>query len=283
MKIINGHLHLIEIDKMMKEKEKYMGFLKNIPSFRDIQETLSLVSPDAVLRQMEEAGIAKSILFACDAPILYASNEFVADLCQRYPDKFTGFASVDPKRKNAPKVLEVAVKKLGLKGLKLHPPLQNFFPNSPKIWPLYKKAVDLNIPVVFHVGSTPFGSLVKLSQADPLLIDDVAIAFPKLKIILTHLGTMWQNETFMVAEKNPNVYLDTAAYPYEIKDLLTENLIRRIGEDKFIFGTDFPMPYEGKMHRMKDYVDTINGLNLSQGIKEKIFSKNLEKLLNFTL
>jgi predicted TIM-barrel fold metal-dependent hydrolase len=83
----------------------------------------------------------------------------------------------------------------------------------------------------------------------------------------------------MVVEKNPNVYVDTAAYPYEIKALLTSNLIERIGENKIIFGTDFPMPYENKTHNMKDYVECINSLDASQEIKENIFYKNFERLL----
>lgn len=279
MKIINSHVHLIELDKVLEQQEKYLGYLESIPSFRKIEETIVLISPEVILSQMEEAGISKSVLFACDAPILYASNEFVAKICQQFKDKFIGFASVNPKKEEAPKILEDAIKNLGLKGLKLHPPLQDFYPNDKNIWPIYEKAMELNIPIVFHVGTTPFGSLVKLNQANPILIDEVAIAFPELKIILAHMGTLWHYETFMVAEKNPNVFIDTAAYPHEIKNLLTENLIKRIGEEKFIFGTDFPMPYEGKTHRMKDYVDCINGLSLSQEIKEKIFHENLEKLL----
>ncbi len=279
MDIINTHIHLIEIDRVMQEKEKYLGFLESIASFKRIQETIPLLSLETVLGQMNEAGIARGVLFACEAPILYASNEFVAETCRKHGDRLTGFASVNPKRKDAPKILEDAVKNLGLKGLKLHPPLQDFFPNDKEVWPLYQQAAALDIPVVFHVGSTPFGSMVKLTQANPILLDEVAIAFPDLKIVLTHLGTLWQNEAFMVVEKNPNVFIDTAAYPYEIAELLTPELVRRIGENKVIFGTDFPMPYEGKIHRMKDYVEAINALSLSSEIKKKIFSKNFEHLL----
>ncbi|MBF0532571.1 MAG: amidohydrolase [Candidatus Omnitrophica bacterium] len=279
MKIINAHLHLIELDKVLPDQEKYLGLLQSIPSFKNLDETLALISPESVLKQMEEAGITTSVLFACYAPLLYASNEFVSRMCEQHRDQFIGFASVDPRDKNAPQVLEHAVNVLGLRGLKLHPPLQDFYANDHAVWPIYETAAALNIPVVFHVGSTPFGHMVKLSQANPLLIDEVAVAFPKLNIILTHLGTLWHNETFMVVEKNPNVYLDTAAYPYEIKELLTMKLIERLGEDKLIFGTDFPMPYERKTHRMKDYVCCINSLALPLDIKEKIFSKNLESLL----
>jgi len=279
MKIINAHLHLIEIDKIA-DKEKYLSVLGNIPSFRNLEETMQLISQESILRQMKEANITQSVLFACYAPIIYSSNEFVARICKDNPDKFIGFASLDPKDKNATNILNDAVVNMGLRGLKLHPPLQNFYPNDKMMWPIYEKASQLNIPIVFHIGSTPFGALAKLSQANPILIDEIAVNFPKLNIILTHLGTLWHNETFMVVEKNPNVYVDTSAYPYEIKRLLNKNLIERVGDDKFIFGTDFPMPYEGKTHRMKDYTDCISGLDLPQETKEKIFYKNFERLLS---
>lgn len=282
MKIINAHTHLIELEKI-PNKEKSLGFLKKISSFSKIEETLTLLDPSVFFSQMDEAGISKSVIFACYAPIIYASNEFVAKTCQQFKDRLIGFASVEPKRKDAPKILEDAIKNLGLCGLKLHPPLQDFYPNDKKLWPIYEKASKLNIPVVIHTGSTPFGDLVKLAQANPLLIDEVAIAFPDLKIILTHLGTLWHNEAFMVTEKNLNVFIDTSAYPYEIKNLLTKETIRRVGEDKFIFGTDFPMPYEGKTHRMKDYVDCIENLDLSSDVKEKIFYKNLQRVIGINL
>jgi hypothetical protein len=284
MKIINAHAHLIEIEKVMSgDGMKYLGFLKEIPTFRAAEQVTAMVSADNLLQQMDEAGVSQTVLFAMYAPILYSSNEFVARMCRQYPGRFIGFSSVDVKNPDAPAMLEEAVLRLGLKGLKLHPPLQDFYPNDRKMWPIYKKAAELNIPVVFHVGTTPFGSLVKLSQADPMLLDEVANDFPELVIILTHLGTLWHNESFMVTEKHPNVYIDTAAYPYEIKEMLNENLICRVGENKFIFGTDFPMPYQGKLHRILDFVTCIRDLPISEELKERIFCGNFEHLMQSAL
>jgi uncharacterized protein len=283
MKIINTHAHVIESEKALTGNNiKYLKFLKDIPTFEAVDEVAGMLSADSLLDQMDKAGVKHTVLFAMYSPLLYSSNEFVAEICKQFPDRFTGFASVEISNPDAPQILEKAIIDLGLKGLKLHPPLQNFFPNDSALWPLYRKAMDLNIPVVFHVGTTPFGNLVKLSQAYPILIDEVANDFPELKIILTHLGTLWHNESFMVTEKHPNVYIDTAAYPYEISELLTEKLIKRVGENKFIFGTDFPMPYEGKMHYLGDFVDCINELPVSNELKELIFYKNFETLMDST-
>lgn len=278
MEIINAHVHMIELEKMV-QKQKDLKLPGGISVLKEIEATLPLLSPDILVAQMDEAGISKSILYAVDAPIVYASNEYVKALCDNYPDRFIGFASVNPKDSSAVDVLDKAIKKLGLIGLKLHPPLQDFFPNNKVVFPIYEKAVELDIPVVFHVGTTPFGSLCRLSQANPLLIDDVAVQFPNLRIMLTHLGTLWHHEAFMVVEKNPNVFIDTAAYLYEIKNLLTLDLIERIGPNKLIFGTDYPMPYAGQVHRMKDFVDCIKNLNLPESILQGIFKENLETLL----
>lgn len=280
MRIINTHTHLIDTKKVFAEENKhYLEYIKQIPTFSDVDAVSNMLSVDNLIGQMDEAGIETSVLFAVDAPLLTAGNNFVTDICSSHPGRFIGFASVNPKRTDAMKVIKYAIDKQGMKGLKFHPPLQDFYPNDTSIWPIYKTADEYNIPVVFHVGSTPFGNLVKLNQADPLLVDDIANEFPGLKIILTHLGTLWHNESFMIAEKHPNVYIDTAAYPYEIEELLTEKLIMRVGPTKFLFGTDFPMPYEGGMHRMIDFVSCVKHLEISGELKEMIFYRNFENLM----
>lgn len=278
MKIVNAHVHMIELEKMI-EKQKDIALPGGIPVLKDIEATLPLLSPETLMAQMDEAGISQSIIFAVEAPIVYASNEYVKALCDKYPDRLIGFASVDPMAEDAVDILDKAVREYGLKGLKFHPPLQNFFPNDESVFPVYEKAQELDIPVAFHVGTTPFGSLCRLSQANPILIDDIAVRFPDLRIMLTHLGTLWHNESFMVVEKNPNVFIDTSAYLYEIKDLLTMDLIDRIGADKIIFGTDYPMPYAGRVHKIKDFVDCLNALGLPDDILRGIFGENINVLL----
>jgi predicted TIM-barrel fold metal-dependent hydrolase len=279
MEIINAHVHMIEFEALA---ERQTGQLMpgGIAVYENIEASLPLLLPRTLLAQMDEAGIDKSIIYAVEAPVLYASNEYVKSLCDKYPDRLIGFASVDPKSPDATKILERAIKEMGLKGLKFHPPLQDFFPNDKNVFPVYEKALELDIPVVFHVGTTPFGNMCKLSQANPLLLDDVANQFPDLRIMLTHLSTLWHNEAFMVVEKHPNVFIDTAAYLYEIPQILNLNLIKRLGADKVIFGTDYPNPFAGEPHRMKDFVDCIMNLNLPREVSNAIFYENVKTLLN---
>lgn len=280
MEIINAHVHLIEVMGMLREYPD-LQLPRGISALADIEQNLHLLRPDILLKQMDEAGITRSVLYASDAPIIYSSNEYVAQICKEHPDRFIGFASVNPKRKDAMDVLKKAVEEFGLKGIKLHPPLQDFYPNDEKYYFIYEAAQKWGIPVVFHVGSTIFGNLCRLSQANPLLIDDVAVDFPYLRILMTHLGTLWQDETFMVVEKNPYVFVDTAAYLYEIPELVTDNLVARIGKHKIIFGTDYPQPSPPfPTHEMKGFVQVIKDLPLSEEIKTNIFSKNFEKLMS---
>ncbi|MBZ0110330.1 MAG: amidohydrolase family protein [Candidatus Scalindua rubra] len=271
---------MIELEKMM-QKNAGLKIPGGISVLQDLEATLPLLSPQTLIAQMDEAGISKSVLYAVDAPIVYASNEYVQSLCAQFPDRLMGFASVNPNGANAVERLDKAINERGLLGLKLHPPLQNFFPNDEAVFPIYEKALELKIPVVFHVGTTPFGSLSRLSQANPLLIDDVSVEFPELRIMLTHLGTLAHKEAFMVVEKNPNVYIDTSAYLYEIKEILTLDLITRLGPNKVIFGTDYPMPYAGVIHQMKDFVECLKNLDLTEDVLEGIFHKNFEIFMNY--
>jgi len=275
---INAHVHMIDLQGMAS-KYGNVALTGGIAVLQEIQNALPLLRPDVLLSQMDEAGIAQSILYAVEAPIVYASNEYVHELCERYPDRLLGFASVDPTSAEAPALLEKAVRELDMKGLKLHPPLQNFFPNDEAVFPLYAKAAELDIPVVFHVGTTPFGPICRLAQANPVLLDEVAVAFPTLRILLTHLGTLWHREAFMVVEKNPNVFIDTAAYITEIPEILTPDIVRRIGNDRIIFGTDYPMPYADRPHRMREFVDVIEQLHLTRDIVRGILCDNVGRLL----
>ena len=122
MAIINAHVHLIDIESALADSgNDTINYLRRLPALADIDRVLPMLSENEILRQMDEAGIERSILFALYCPILTASNEFVRNACERHPDRFWGYASVDPRDERAPEILENAVIHYGLKGLKLHP------------------------------------------------------------------------------------------------------------------------------------------------------------------
>ena len=174
-------------------------------------------------------------------------NDYTASIVQRYPDRFMGFASVDPhKGKAAVLEMERSVKDLGLRGLKLHPISQAFFPNDIRFYPLWEKCAELGVPVLFHSGQTavgaglPGGGGLKLKYAQPLLLDDVAADFPSLNIIMAHPGVPWQEEQLSIALHKPNVYIDLSGWsPKYFRPILVQ-YANSLLQDKVLYGSDFP-------------------------------------------
>ena len=176
------------------------------------------------------------------------SNDYVAETVERYPDRFIGFASVDPwKGEAGVRELERCVTDLGLKGLKLHPIHQAFFPNDTRFYPLYEACSGLGVPVLFHTGfaaagaGMPGGAGLKLKYAAPIPgIDDVAADFPDLTIIMAHPSWPWVEEQIAVALHKPNVFLDLSGWsPKYIPEVLIREASTRLS-DKVLFGSDFP-------------------------------------------
>lgn len=192
------------------------------------------------------------VVFSVDAQTstgdLPDTNDYVAELVNAHPEQFIGFATVDPwKDRWAVNELERAVTQLGLKGLKLHPIHQAFFPDNKRFYPLYEKCVELGVPVLFHSGfaaaglGMPGGGGMKLKYAAPIPhFDDVAADFPGLTIIMAHPAWPWVEEQIAVALHKPNVYIDLSGWaPRYIPQQLINETNTRL-QDKILFGSDFP-------------------------------------------
>ena len=176
------------------------------------------------------------------------TNDYVAGIVQSYPEQFVGLATVDPwKGQWAVQELERSVRDLGLRGLKLHPIHQAFFPNDTRFYPLYEKCAELQVPVLFHTGfaaagaGAPGGSGFKLKFSAPIPgIDDVAADFPQLTIIMAHPSWPWVEEQIAVALHKANVFLDLSGWaPRFIPEALIRETDTRL-RDKVMFGSDYP-------------------------------------------
>ena len=238
---------------------------------------------EQMLDEYTRCGVEKLVLFAWDAETTShmprVTNEFVAEVAHRYPERIVGFASVDPHKKSAVKDFEYAIRELGLAGLRLHPQVQAFEPNDPALYPLYSKCVELGVPVTFHTGSTYWGAGleggggVKLRFSDPMLLDDVAADFPELKLIMAHPGWPWQDEQLAIATHKSNVYIDLSGWsPKYFQPLLITYMTKMIPQ-KFLFGTVYPM-----LSPQRWLLD-FNGLGLSSEIKSMVLSENAKNLL----
>nr|MDO8082633.1 amidohydrolase family protein [Candidatus Freyarchaeota archaeon] len=230
------------------------------------------------VKAFTSAGVDKAVIVPMDMSASYGTqlgtNEDISRMVNKIPDKLIGFSSVDPNRKFAVNVLEYAVAKLKLKGLKLVPPLQKFYPNDEKYYPLWEKALELNIPVWSHAGhqSSVPTSVAKYGQ--PMLWDEVALRYPDLTIIMGHLAAPWYMDAWSICLRHENAYLDVSVwyslYPYFPWRAFTDNGI----EHKLLFATDFPFtPFDVGIKAVKD-------LPISESFKRKILGENAQKLLN---
>ncbi|MGH7934086.1 MAG: amidohydrolase family protein [Candidatus Binataceae bacterium] len=178
----------------------------------------------------------------------YDGNDYIAEIQQKYPDIFIGFASVDPhKGRIAIRELERSVKELGLHGLKLHPIAQAFFPDDHAYYPLWDKARELGIPVIFHTGHTgvgsgaPGGAGLKLKYSRPIHLDDVAADFPGLTIIGAHPSWPWQEEMLSVCLHKANVFIDLSGWSPKYFAPSLIQYANTLLQDKVMFGSDYPV------------------------------------------
>jgi predicted TIM-barrel fold metal-dependent hydrolase len=191
----------------------------------------------------EAVGVVdRAIVLAFAAPRIgfEVPNDYVAGYVAQHPDKLIGFASVDAADPEAVLKLERAVES-GLRGLKLAPTYQGFDPLSPAALAICEAAEQLDLPVMWHQGTT-FVRTAELRWALPLQIDQVAIRFPRLRIVIAHMGHPWIDDAMVVVRKHPNVFADVSALhprPWQLYTGLISALEYGVA-DKLLFGTDWP-------------------------------------------
>ncbi|MFK7693176.1 amidohydrolase family protein [Paenibacillus sp. HJGM_3] len=248
-------------------------------------ESFRLSSTPEEHRKANE-GCTGAIVLALDAPAVgfNVPNEWVAQYTAENPTRLFGFASVDPNRDSPERLLEAAVKELHLKGLKLAPIYQDFHPLDRICYPLYAKAQELKLPIMWHQG-TSFVHKGPLEKSRPVYLDPVARSFPDLKMIIAHMGHPWMGETISVVRKNPNVFTDISALasrPWQMYNALVEAVEYGI-EDKLLFGTDFPFfTVERTVESLRNINLAVDGTNLPrvpERVIEKILHKNTPELL----
>ncbi len=194
-------------------------------------------------------GVLVDIDDSSQTGVPFEGNDYIASLVERWPEQFMGFASVDPHHgKLAVRELERAVADLGLRGLKLHPSTQRFFPNDRAYYPLWEKAAELGIPVMFHTGMTgvgartPGGGGITFEYCRPIpYIDDTAAAFPDMQIIMAHPSFPWVAEQLAILNHKPNVWMDLSGWSPLYFDPLLVQYANFLISDRVMFGSDYPL------------------------------------------
>ena len=198
-------------------------------------------TPEALLQATEDCD--RVVVFGLKAPYcgVDVPQELVAKFVAANPDRFIGWCSVDPNDEDAVEQLEHNVNELGLRGLKVAPIYQHFDPRDPAYLPLFRKAEALDIPVIWHQG-TSFVRPGPLKWANPIQLEDIAVACPDLRMMIAHMGHPWEDECVVLIRKHPNLYADISALHYRpLRHYMAFMSALEYGvEHKLIFGSDFP-------------------------------------------
>ena len=176
------------------------------------------------------------------------ANEEVAEIAAANSDVLIPFASIDPwKGKMGVREARRLMQDYGIRGFKFHPTFQGFYANDRMAYPLYEAIEENGGIALFHTGQTGVGSGMRggngmrLKFSNPMYMDDVAVDFPDLKIILAHPSFPWQEEALAVAQHKPNVYIDLSGWSPKYFPEILVRYCNSILKKKVLFGSDWPM------------------------------------------
>jgi uncharacterized protein len=276
--ITDCHIHIEPIELV---KPRALELIKGKRSnFAEIEEYCR--SPKAFLKYLDRCGVDRAVLINYVAPEVMgftsAVNQFVADYTKHDPKRLISCGSLHPRHTTNIMADVEHLLKLGIRMIKIHPPHQLLFPNDylngvNELEIIYRATEANGIPVMFHTGTSIFPG-ARNKYGNPIYIDDVAVDFPKLKILLAHGGRpLWMDTAFFLIRRHANVYLDISGIPP--KSLLT--YFPRLDEiaHKTLFGTDWPGP---GVPDVKTNLDQFNSLALSDEMRQQILSKTAASL-----
>ena len=235
-------------------------------------EQLKDPTGELLIADMDESGVDMSLAFSVDYALatdepcsgtpectpIAEVNKIFGEIAANHPKRIKHLVAVDPRRKDAVKVLEEGVTEHGARGLKLHP-TAGFYPDDPVCRPLYLKALELDVPILFHTGTQP--APMKAKYTRPIFLDSVAADFPDLQIVMAHVGLCWWEEALALAGTKWNLSVDFSGWqraflhdPGRVYNML-RHAIDEIGPWRVMFGTD--NPYLKLMLPTKDWIEGV--------------------------
>lgn len=250
------------------------AFIEGIsPAVREHGDRLR--DPGYAADVLRAQGIAGAVLLAehCPASSGNVRTETVLEMCRASDGFFLPFASVDPNTDADPAGLLRRYIDAGVRGLKLYPSYQHYYPNDPRVYPLYELCRDHGLPVLLHIGSSVIPG-TRMKYCDPIHLDDVAVDFPDLTIVMAHGGRgFWYDACAFLAAHFPNVHIDvTGLVPARLREHFPR-LDRLAG--KLVFGSDWPaMP-----RSPRENAEVIAGLGLDAEALDGVLYGNAARLL----
>jgi hypothetical protein len=211
-----------------------------------------------------------------------ATNEEIAERAAANADVIIPFASIDPHRGAAGVAhAQRLIDGYGVRGFKFHPSSQAFYPNDRELaYPLYEVIAAAGLPALFHTGQTGAGAGtrggggIRLAYSNPMYLDDVAVDFPDMPIILAHPSFPWQEEALSVATHKPQVYIDLSGWSPKYFPPILVQYANTLLRDNVLFGTDFPVLTPERWMSDLEKAGT-----LRDEVKPGIFKDNAVRLL----
>jgi predicted TIM-barrel fold metal-dependent hydrolase len=207
-------------------------------------------------------------------------NEEIAAAARDNPDILIAFASIDPhKGRMGAREARRLVEDYGVKGFKFHPTVQGFHPYDRMAWPIYEVIAEHRLPAIFHSGHSGIGSGMRcggglrLEYSNPMHLDDVAIDFPDMQIVIAHPSWPWQDEALSVAMHKPNVWLDLSGWSPRYFPQQLVQYANTLLRDRVLFGSDFPLITPERW--MKDFEQA----GFRPEVREPILKTNAMRLL----
>ena len=291
VRVIDSHVHFPSSDLFGRTEDKVHPWLFNERArWRkawQFDRADSLSSQDELVeRWYREAKMYDiSVVF-----VTSGGNGAMSEIVKAHPERFYGYAHHDPSLEDAPGLLEKAIKEQGLKGYKILGPTVGKPLDSKDLYPVWEVAQGGNIPVLIHFGIMgSAGGIANHMNINPLVIHDVAKAFPHMRIIVPHFGCGYVFETLNLCWACPNVYIDTSGsnqwmrwMPYDVNlEMLFRKYRETIGPGRIVFGTDssyFPRGY-AKAYFDEQFKAMIN-VGYSDDEIERVVFGNIDDLLN---
>lgn len=246
---------------------------------------------ERLLRQMDEHGIDKMCIMTSDHRRVYPNrkgpytpNSFLREVRKSAPDRFVLTCGLDPLRDvfEATEELERCVKEWGFSACKLYPAYDHFDPRDERLFPLYEKIIELDIPMQVHMGWTPCTN-APMKYQHPYLLDDVALRYPGLKVVVCHLGWPWVDECMALIAKYENVHADLAYWGWFTPEENLRTILRfgrLCGYDKLLFGSENSHTHMAVelMMGLGEEADRLGLPRIPDGGFEQIMGKNTARL-----
>ncbi len=247
--------------------------------FRDGSGTPTVDDVVAHYRERNMAAVVFTVDWGPDSDRPGVPNEEIAAAAAANPDVLIPFASVDPRRPDAPELARRLIDEHHVRGFKFHPNIQAFFPNDRMAYPLYEVIAEARLPALFHTGHSgigsgmPGGGGIRLKYSNPMHVDDVAADFPEMPIVLAHPSFPWQDEALSIAMHKPEVYIDLSGWSPKYFPPLLVRYANTLLKRQVLFGSDFPMITPDRW--LRDF----DALEIDPEVRPMILKDNAARLL----